>query len=55
MMLSLILTAATVALSESTTHIDSGGGDGWVISQGYAMHVPSAFLPETAKLLGNES
>jgi hypothetical protein len=37
----LIPTAAVVALEESTTHMDSGGGDGWVMSQDYAMHVLS--------------
>jgi len=30
-----------VALSESTTHMDFGGGDGWVMSQDHAMHVLS--------------
>jgi len=35
MRISLIPTAAVVALSESTTQMDFGGGDGWVMSQNH--------------------
>jgi hypothetical protein len=41
MPIDLIPTAADVALEGSTTHMDFAGGDGWVMSQDYAMHVPS--------------
>jgi hypothetical protein len=37
----LIPTAAVVALSESTTQTDFGGGDGWVMSHDHTMHVLS--------------
>jgi hypothetical protein len=33
MTIRLILTTANVALSESTTQMDFGGGDGWAMSQ----------------------
>jgi hypothetical protein len=49
-MISLIRTAADAALEESTTHKGFAGGDGWVISQGYAMHAPSAFHPGNPRL-----
>jgi len=37
----LILTAADVALSESTTRMDCGGGDSWAMPQDQAIHVLS--------------
>ena len=41
----LIPTAAVVALSELTTQMDFGGGDGWAMSQDYAMHVLPRYCP----------
>jgi hypothetical protein len=35
----LIPTVAVVASYESTTQMDFANGDGWVMSQDYAMHV----------------
>ena len=40
-MLSFIPTAAAVTLQKSTTQMDFGGGDGWVMPQDYAMHALS--------------
>jgi hypothetical protein len=39
MAVSLIPIAAIVALEESTTYTGFGGGDDWVMSQDYAMHL----------------
>jgi hypothetical protein len=41
----LIPTAAVVALEESTTQMGFGGGDGWAMSQDYAMYVLSRPFP----------
>jgi hypothetical protein len=38
----LIPTAPVLALEESTTQMDFGGGDGWVMSQDYATHALSS-------------
>jgi hypothetical protein len=45
MAVSLIPTAAVVALEESTNQMDFGGGDGLAMSQDYAMHVLSRPFP----------